>query len=407
MGFWRSPKSLSFRAAKPGDLERLVAIHASAFPDPRNLSERRTNFTHNVRGRLQDLVVAEQAGEIYGHAFLFESAGFFGGSECAVGAIATVGVAPEARGQGIGRALVDELHRKSAVRGDVLTLLYPFRTSFYAPLGYGPVSTYRRLAISPHSIPKAWADLPKKRAIRAMSPSDRKPVEALYEEVARTKTGRIRRSAALWERAFVDERRVWFVALRAEKIVGYVSWSIRQLEAHARTSLFVHEGTAKDDATKRLLFGLISAQRDQVSDVFLDLDAKDPLDLALLDPDAHVFGTLALEHPFGEVATGPLVRLHDPKHSLEARGYFSDGRVVVKIGNAAPLEIRIQSGKAKTHSTREKPALSLDRRVLASILFGAISPSDAAAVGLCTIHRDAAELDRIFALPPFFALDPF
>ena len=401
---------MSFRSARPGDLERLVAIHASAFPDPRHFSERRTNFTHNVRGRLQDLVVAEHAGETYGHAFLFQSTGFFGGSEIAIGAIASVGVAPEVRGRGVGRALIAELHRRSAARGDIITLLYPFRASFYAPIGYGPVSAYRRLAISPQSIPRAWSILPEKWAIRALEVADRSAVEQIYEAVARTTTGRIRRPAPLWDRFFVDERRAWFVAVRAGKIAGYVSWSIRQIEAHARTSLMVHEITASDDVTKRLLFGLIGAQRDQVSDVFLELDADDPLDLALLDPDAHVFGTLALEHPFGKVATGPLVRVHDPKQSIEARGYLADGRAVVKIEDAPALEIRVRKGKAKTQTTREKPVISLDRRALASILYGGVLPSRAAAVGLCELHGDAgqrAEIDHLFALPPFFALDPF
>ncbi len=405
----RASSKLSFRPARLADLERLVAIHASAFPDPRGLSERRTNFTHNVRGKLSDLIVAHDGREIFAHAFLFRSAGFFGGLEAQVGSIASVGVAAEARGRGIGNALMNELHRLSSARGDVLTLLYPFRAAFYAPLGYGPVTSFRRLAISPESIPRAWSaqKSEKKTVIRAMEPSDRASIEALYETVARTKTGQMRRTSALWDRMFLDERRAWFVAVRGKKIVGFTVWSTSQVEAHARTSLIVHGITAADDVTKRLLFGLIGAQRDQVSSVFLEVDQKDPIDLALLDPDSHVFGTLALEHPFGEVATGPVVRIHDPKKAIEARGYGSDDRAILKIENNAPVEMRIEHGRAKIRPTREKPEISLDRRGLASILFGSISPSDASAVALCNLHGSAAHLDRLFALPPFFAMDPF
>jgi predicted acetyltransferase len=388
-------------------LERLVTIHASAFPDPRGLSERRTNFTHNVRGKLSDLIVAHDENEIVAHAFLFRSAGFFGGLEVSVGSIASVGVAPEVRGRGIGNALMGELHRVSAARGDVLTLLYPFRAAFYAPLGYGPVTSFRRLAISPGSIPRAWSKPDKNAVIRAMDPKDRAGIEAVHEAAGRTQTGRMKRTNALWDRMFLDERRTWFVAVRDQTVVGYTVWSTSQSEAHARTSLIVHEITAVDYATKRLLFGLIGAQRDQVSSAFLEVDAKDPIDFALLDPDAHVFGTLALEHPFGEVATGPVVRIHDPKKAIEARGFTNDGKAILKIEKNAPIEIRVQGGRAKVRATREKPQISLDRRCLASILYGAISPSEASAVAFGTLHRDAAELDRLFALPPFFAMDPF
>ena len=197
------------------------------------------------------------------------------------------------------------------------------------------------------------------------------------------------------------------VAVREEKIVGYTVWSTAQVEAHARISLIVHEVTAIDDLTRRLVFGMIGAQRDQVSSLFFEVDAKDPLDLALLDPDAHVFGTQALEHPFGELATGPVVRIHDPKKAIEARGYANDGVAILKIENSAPVEVRVENGRAKVRATRQRPEISLDRRCLASILFGSISPSEASAVALCNLHGSAAHLDHLFALPPFFAMDPF
>jgi hypothetical protein len=79
----------------------------------------------------------------------------------------------------------------------------------------------------------------------------------------------------------------------------------------------------------------------------------------------------------------------------------------LKIEKNAPVEMRVHAGRATLRPTREKPEITLDRRCLASLLYGAISPSEASAVALCTIHRNAAELDRLFALPPFFAMDPF
>lgn len=398
---------LAFRTARPADLPRLVAIHTTAFPDARREPERRTNFTHNVRGKLASLVIAERDGEIVAHAFLFESEGFFGRCEVSVGAIASVGVAQEARGAGIGNALIDELHRRAAARGDAITILFPFRAAFYAPLGYGQVSPYRQLTFAPRSIPRAWQKVPEKSAIRAMRGDDRGAVEALFVDVARRCTGRLARTSAFWNRLFADERKSILVVERERNIVAYVVTSLDQAEAHAKTTLVVHEITAADDAAKRLVFGAIRAQAAQVADVVLEVDARDPIDRALLDPDAHEHGTLALEHPFGKIANGPMVRVCDMKRAIEARGYAADADVVVRVEGEGTLEIGIRNGRAKTRKTGKKPHLSLDRAGLASLLYGGITASEGAAIGLFRVYGEPARLDAIFTLPPFFALDPF
>ena len=131
---------LHLRAAREEDLERLVSIHAAAFPDARGRDARRRNFTENVRGSLSDLLVAERAGELVAHAFLFRMSTWIGGSELPVGGIASVGVAPESRGSGVGRALIRALHDELRKRGTALSLLYPFRHAFYRRLGYGTVA---------------------------------------------------------------------------------------------------------------------------------------------------------------------------------------------------------------------------------------------------------------------------
>src|SRR5689334_13918371 len=101
-----SPDGISVRPAHEDDLERLVTIHAASFPDARNREARRRNFTDNVRGSLQDLLVAERANTIVGHAFLYRMSTWLGGTPVALGGIASVGVAPEARGTGVARGIM-------------------------------------------------------------------------------------------------------------------------------------------------------------------------------------------------------------------------------------------------------------------------------------------------------------
>ncbi|MBV9947634.1 MAG: GNAT family N-acetyltransferase, partial [Myxococcales bacterium] len=150
------PQPIRVRPARADDLERLVEIHASAFPDRRRREERVRQLTlHPLAGAGDLWVGVDDGGALVGHALLFPLEAWFGGRRVRVGGIASVGVAPEARRRGVASALLAHLHEVARDRGDALTFLYPFRQRFYAEHGYAPAVAGRRLRLSPQAIP--WA----------------------------------------------------------------------------------------------------------------------------------------------------------------------------------------------------------------------------------------------------------
>ena len=408
---------LAFRTATPSDVDRLIEIHTSAFPDPRRHPERRTNFVANPLGDLDALWVAEDAGEIVAHAFLFPLRAWFAGGTVPVAGIATVGVAPEARGRGVGAAFLAHLHERADAQKACATVLYPFRQGFYARHGYAPVTPNRRLRLHPAAIPGSWREDAASqgivvRAVRSPGGSpaaDRTAIVNAYVRAAARTHGWLVRPMPFWERRFADERRVWIVATQGRKLTGYVSWSLDQVESHAATRLVVHELVADDDPTKRALLGAVGAQRDQVADVEIEVDARDPLDRALLDADRSRFGTIDVEHVLGVVAGGPMVRLVDVARGLTARTYAADGSLDLVIDDRPPLHVVVADGKAKLSLPRQTRApLTIQRAALAAVLYGGLSPSDAVRLGWA--HGDepaVSRADAIFASPPFFALDAY
>lgn len=394
---------VSFRPAAEDDLERLVEIHASAFPDPRGHEARVRNFARNPLGALSDLWVLVADGVPMAHAFLFPLEAWFGGRRVPLGGIATVGVAPEARGRGLGTRLLEHLHAVSAARGDALTALYPFRQGFYARLGYAPASGYRRLHLHPASIP--WRCEAPARAVRA---SDRAALVACWDAAAARGTGVLARTERVWDARLADASRTWLVVEGAAGVEGYVAWTVEQDEAHAETRLVVRELAARSPAAERSLWGLVGAQRDQVAVVHADVAADDPLDGALVDADRARFGDASLEHAVGDVATGPMLRVVDAARALAARGWAADGAAVLAI-DGVTLELAAQAGRATVAPSTAPPDARLAARALAAVALGGLRASHAARLGWLEARDEAAlaRLDALLALPPFFSPDPF
>jgi predicted acetyltransferase len=404
-----------FRQAREDDLDRLLEIHRASFADPRGTHERRRNFEANPLGALADLVVAEDAGVPVAHAFLFALRLGFGGAALPVGGIASVGVAPEARGAGVASALLAHLHALSDRRGDALTLLFPFRQGFYARHGYAPTPPTRHLELTPRAVPAAWKKVPG-CPVRAATGADRPGIEAAYLRAAERATGWLHpRPERLWDRFFANETRAYFVAGGPGEVRGVIAWTVSQPEAHAETRLDVDEWFALDEDARRALFGHIGRQGDHVTRAFVQVDAHDPLLYALEDADGHRAGTAALEHPVGTIASGPMIRVHEVARALAARGYATEGRAEIAIGDAVPFMLTTRARAASVEpasSARGRSSSDVtrfaDARALAAVAFGGIPLADAARLGW--VEADAAALasaGALLALPPFFMRDPF
>ena len=402
--------ALELRPACEDDLERLLEIHARAFPDPRGREARLRNFRANPLGDLSDLHVALDGGVIVGHAFLFPLEGWFGGARVRVGGVASVGVAPEARGRGVGSALVEHLHGVARERGDAVTVLYAFRQAFYARLGYAATSATQRLRLDPRAVP-AWSR-PGAR-VRAARGEDREDMARLRDEAAREGTGMLARTRRHWDALLCDERTTWLV-LEGGATLGYVAFSLEQEEPHAKTTLHVHEVVARGAEAERHLWAALASQRGQVADVHVELPIDHPLVHALVDADRARFGDVRLEHTLGEIAAGPMVRLVDVGRALAARGWRADGTLRLDVG-ADALVLEARAGRAsvtpaRTAGPSTAPCdLSVrDARDLAAIAFGGLTPAHAERLGMAVLHAQTrATVEDVFATPPYFSPDAF
>ena len=366
------------RPATEADLDRLVEIHTASYPDDRGAPARRLNFVQNAIGRLEDLRVFERDGRVLGHAFGFDLAAWFAGRAVRVGGIASVGVAPEARGAGVATELLRGLEDEARDRGALLCMLHAFRHGFYARRGYADVMPNVRLACDPRAIPRAWVEAA--RAAKLEASHDAKSIVSIYDDAAKRATGWLRCPKTLWARRFASERRYWVVFTRARSHRGYVSFETTQREPHAETRLFVHELVARDDEARRVLWGFLGMQAGQVTEIDVEIARDDPTPLALSDIDGQRHGTEDVEHTLGEVVAGPMIKLLDRRRALAARGVAS----------------------------KSLDGVTIDDRALATVAFGGLSLTGAVALDLARgTERAVQRADAALRIPPFFMLDRF
>jgi predicted acetyltransferase len=292
------------------------------------------------------------------------------------------------------------LHAISDARGDAITMLYPFKQGFYASLGYASVTSRRRLAFDPRAVPEGWRKLAHWRSIGRAKGDDRERIEALHAAAAARTNGWIARSSARWDALFARERRHHLVAEG-----GYVAFTIHQEHTYGEAVLVVDELVAIDDVARRTLYGALSAMRDQIHEIVIEVPHDDPIDHALVDMDRRRYGTDDVDHSLGEIVTGPMVRIEDVHRAIESRGYRpGSASFDVVVDDEIAMAVSIEDGRASVSGARGGAILHASRATLAAIFYGGLRATDAARLGL--LDADARLLERIDAIVTLPALAP-
>src|SRR5262249_16425716 len=129
--------SWNIRTAREADLERMAEIHGCCYPGSGTFEQQRREVLREPLGGMEARRVVESGGNIVAQGALYALEIWLGGRKRPAGGIASIAVAPEARRQGLAKALIASMHAELEARGAALSLLYPFEEGYYAKLGYG------------------------------------------------------------------------------------------------------------------------------------------------------------------------------------------------------------------------------------------------------------------------------
>ncbi|MEW2418172.1 GNAT family N-acetyltransferase [Streptomyces sp. NPDC046866] len=329
--------------------------------------------------------------------------------------VTAVGVLPSHRRRGVLTAMMRHQLTALRARGECLSVLLASEALIYRRFGYGPATYTAHLTVQRHraalALPRAGGgagDAPAPGSdTRSDTGSDTGSVEVMrraecgdileevYDRYRRAQPGALSRPHRWWtsgagQPPIAPAPR--YIAVHRDAAGtpdGYACYSI----GDAR-SLKVDEIIAADDAVHTALARFLLGH-DLVSEVaFKHVPTDHPLRWQLADFRA------------GEVSGASdwlWVRLLDVPRALTARGWSTDGELVLDVddpflGEHGRYLLSVRDGKAECVPTDRGPDLSLDVGDLGSVYLGGTAPSTLVRAGHIRAHRPDAALraDALF-----------
>lgn len=349
-----------------------------------------------------NLRLVRRTGRVVGGLAVQPCGQYFGGRAVPMGGVRIVGVAPDARGAGAARFLMDACVREHRERGWAISTLFPASRTLYRRSGYelaGAWPTWRLPLDAEVAIEKGLSlrpfDLSDAPAMAAM--------RKLYDGHARRTEGHLDRGDWYWARVFNQRagegagNLVYAYLLEGQAgPEGYVIYT-QPAGGTRRYRLKVRDWACATPAARRRLLAFFASHRTMADQVELHAAPNDPL---LVMAEAPRMAPV-VDHPW-------MLRICDVQAALEARGWPAglacELRLQVKDPllpeNERPFALTIEAGRAAVRLAAN-PSVTMDVRGLAALFSGYMDPQAVKGLGLLEGgDAELAPLRTAFAGPP-------
>lgn len=446
-----SPDSCTILPAQPSDTREVAELWCHAFPGRRTIEDRIAMLEGGGRyGGLETvLVMRDAAGSLAGASKIYRMESRIAGAALPMMGLAAVAVAPSYRRRGLGARLCLEAMDVARQRGDVLSVLYPFRPDYYQRLGWGLVGEL-------HDYRFETAALPRYEEARHVRPaegeSDGEEIAACYARVAARSNGPITRDRRVWAYRLAGQElgvrpltpdaaratpradaRVRAVVFDDHGVTGYALLRGLSRRAGGERSLEIRELLAESERAYRGLLGHVATLSDRWPRARHFARPEERFGDRLRDPRPPGRPTArSLYFPTARIVRGPMLRVLDVAAALRARPWFdaggaragsvsirvhdaqrpeNEGPWLVRLNGAGGgvVEAGVEAGLGGRRETGDPDIeLSTDASTFGRIFAGDISASEAARIGRAAIEGDASLIDGAFATSErFWLLDEF
>ncbi|MEV4414853.1 GNAT family N-acetyltransferase [Catellatospora sp. NPDC049609] len=314
--------------------------------------------------------------------------------------VTAVGVLPSHRRQGVLSAMMRHQLADLRARGEFLSVLLASEALIYRRFGYGPATYTQQLTVPRHRAafapPRAPGTADATGSVEVLRRAECGDIlEEVYDRYRRAQPGALSRPHRWWaagtgQPPVSTAPRYVAVHRDADGLPdGYASYALDDAK-----TLTVDETIATDDAAFTALARFVLGHDLVTKVVFKHFPPGHPLRWQLADLRG------------GEIGSDTdwlWVRLLDVPHALTARGWFTDGELVLDVddpflGEHGRYLLTVRDGAADCVPTDREPDLSLDVSDLGSVYLGGTAPSTLVRAGHIRAHRPgvAAFADALF-----------
>jgi predicted N-acetyltransferase YhbS len=397
------------RKAVRGDIETLSELWARAFPGERTVEQRIAHMdAGGVFGGIETAWIAEEGSRCVGAFRAFALEQHLHGALYPMMGLAAVAVDEAARRRGLGRTLCAHAVDVARERGDVVSVLYPFRPSYYEALGWGLTGELHVFRFRPESL----ADTSAGDAVRRARPDDAPGIADCYERVAAAGNGMIRRSPRAW-RHHLEADGVHTRVLGEGHISGYILVRYGRASVPDEKMMYVRELIADNPASYAALLGWIAAQSDAWRVVQYDASPDELFEHRLSEPRPPGFHlTRNLWAPTARLIRGPMLRLLDVGRALELRERWGP-TAPLRFGldvtdplapDQPPLHADFDGSRVHVKRGTARPCLRAPLAVMSQIFAGELRVHQAVALGRAAGDGDLSSIDALFRVDRCFRL---
>jgi predicted acetyltransferase len=249
-------------------------------------------------------------GRLVAAAKYFDMVQWWHGRSLPMAGVAGVTVAPEARGQGVGRMLMTTLTGQIAARGYPLSALYPSTAAVYRAVGYELAGAQYQIRVPARSLRSLLppdgtaAGPPEHRAgLRRAGPADVAEISAVFGRVCeQTRACGPADFDPVVSALLLDDQDL-FCYLADDGVLAY-GWS------GGHSEIAVYCAMAGSAATTRALWSVVASHSSMAGTVRAFCAPADPVSWLTREPDV----SLARHEPW-------MLRVTDPPAAIAGRGF--------------------------------------------------------------------------------------
>lgn len=404
--------TLNYRFASPDDVPAAVQLVRHSFPGPSRPPEWWSEQLRDPRhgGGPEVLFLGEDAGRIVAGLQLHRFQQWISGEAMPCAGVGTVTIAPTHRKRGLAAELMTMALRAARERGDIVSALYPFRTSFYRKLGYGNADEALQYQVPPEVLPDSEERL---RVELLQSDESRAEALRLFNDWAATQTGQMVREARVWDHLCTMPDR-GLVGYRAASgaLEGYALVFYRADLPPQNRFLEVEELVWTSTAARRGLYAWLASLGDQWQQILIRALPSQRLGDWIREPRLPwgAAPTWSLWNPAATLLMGTMFRLVDVEGALARRriattislSFTVQLRDTAIAENDGAWRVTMEAGRVRLERSAAGDAdLSLDVSTLSRLFIASLPATAALEARLleCSRPELLPALDTALALP--------